>query len=365
VSSPQHLPYIILVTNVYYPVIGGISVYVRDLHEELVKHGYDAPIVSFSSRLRHLPRSLRWLFYLAFIIKVFGKALYAKLQGRTVVIHSHSASFCLMAAVLSRKFLGCGAVHTYHSPLDQRSAILEWFTPLLNDVVYVSRVHQKLYHQQKVPIIVNEHIISGGVRLDQFRYVNPVNQLLKSKRPTILFVGRITREKGIAEAISAIELIQQDVELKIVGIAQKPAQKKYLRLQQERVAESELLTQRVRFLGLVQGQDLYDCYSSATIFIAPSIWDEPATLVVPEAMASGLPVVAFSAGGLVERIQHGKNGLLVPRGDIKGLAEAIESILQNTDRLSEMSIHARATAEQKFDLSIALTKYMNIYAQLQ
>ncbi len=362
--SSQPLPYILLVSNVYFPVIGGISVYVRDLHEELVEKGYEAPIVSFSPLLRHLPRFMRWFFYLAFIIKVVTRASFARLQGHSVIVHSHSANFCLVAAVIAKKLSGCSAVHTFHSPLVERSNSLERFVPYLDRVVYVSHAHQHLYHQHRVPVHTNEHIIPGGIRLDRFRYVNPAAQPQKPGRPIILFVGRITREKGIAEAISAIELIRQDVELRIIGIAQKPCQKKYLQEQQNRVAQSEQLSKRVRFLGLAQGQELYDYYSSSTIFIAPSMWNEPATLVVPEAMASGLPAVAFSVGGLVERIKHGENGLLVPCGDVEELAAALESILQDSELLRKMSIKARYTAEQQFDLAIVtanILKFTLVY----
>ncbi|MCP3907286.1 MAG: glycosyltransferase family 4 protein, partial [Oceanicoccus sp.] len=79
-------------------------------------------------------------------------------------------------------------------------------------------------------------------------------------------------------------------------------------------------------------------------------------------MASGLPAVAFSVGGLVERIEHGESGLLVPQGNVEELATALESILQDGDRLHKMSIKARFTAEQQFDLSIVTAKYIKIYA---
>jgi glycosyltransferase involved in cell wall biosynthesis len=84
-------------------------------------------------------------------------------------------------------------------------------------------------------------------------------------------------------------------------------------------------------------------------------------MVISEAMAAGLPVIAFDTGGLRERVRTGEDSLLIPKGDIKAFAEALDALCNNIERLEKMSRMARKHAEMEFDRSIMSQKYLEIY----
>ena len=156
-------------------------------------------------------------------------------------------------------------------------------------------------------------------------------------------------------------LMKEEVQIDIVGFAQAAEQKQYLDNLKNIVEKSEILKHRVRFLGKLTGGPLRQAYSQASIFVCPSVWEEPATIVIPEAMAAGVPVVAFDTGGLRERIRNGQDGLLVSKGDVEALAQALGALVKDRERLEKMSRKARERAETDFDREIMVDHYIELY----
>jgi glycosyltransferase involved in cell wall biosynthesis len=85
-------------------------------------------------------------------------------------------------------------------------------------------------------------------------------------------------------------------------------------------------------------------------------------MVIAEAFASGLPVIAFDSGGLRERVHDGRDGLIVSRGDIAGLAAAFKRLVIEPVLRREMGRAARVRAESEFSLPAMLEKYRGIYS---
>jgi SAM-dependent methyltransferase len=106
--------------------------------------------------------------------------------------------------------------------------------------------------------------------------------------------------------------------------------------------------------------------ASAEIFVLPSVRDpfgnvDGLPTVVPEAMASGLPVVASDIGGVNLLISHGYNGLLVPAGDVKALADAVESLLEDDAKRQAMGDAARRDVELKFNWENVVQEQLSIF----
>jgi glycosyltransferase involved in cell wall biosynthesis len=100
----------------------------------------------------------------------------------------------------------------------------------------------------------------------------------------------------------------------------------------------------IRLLGYVPEQDLPALYQDADLFVLPSRTGEGFGLVVLEAMASGLPVIATESGGVVDIVVEGVNGLLVPPHDGAALADAIAQLVDGSDLRSRLIQGALATA---------------------
>ncbi len=160
-------------------------------------------------------------------------------------------------------------------------------------------------------------VIGGAVDKEIFR---PAAEPGQSNR--IAFVGRLVTEKGIWTLVEAVKGLSVSVELDIVG--EGP-----LLPTLRDVVEREAMSTRVNLLGYLPPERICEVLVRSGLLVTPSIWEEPLGLVVLEAMACGVPVVASSVGGIPEIVQHNLNGLLVKPGDPDALARAITLIIDD------------------------------------
>lgn len=136
----------------------------------------------------------------------------------------------------------------------------------------------------------------------------------------LVYVGRLVSEKGIMTLLDALDRQSGADELVIVGEGpQRPAIEARLARRPGRC--------RVVLAGHHSQESLRQVYATAGAVVVPSTWQEPLGLVVLEALACGVPVIASRVGGIPEMIEHGKTGLLVPEGDPAALAGAIDHLL--------------------------------------
>ncbi len=144
---------------------------------------------------------------------------------------------------------------------------------------------------------------------------------------TVLFVGRLEKEKGVHVLLKAMVLVKKAISDARLVIAGDGAYRPVL----EPMASSLGLRDVVSFLGWLQVQDLMKAYREARVVVLPSIWEEGLGMVLVEAGLMGRPVVASDIGGIRDVVRHRENGLLVPPGDATALAEAIVAVLRDRD----------------------------------
>jgi glycosyltransferase involved in cell wall biosynthesis len=189
-------------------------------------------------------------------------------------------------------------------------------------------------------------VIGGAVDKAVFR---PAAEAGQSDR--ITFVGRLVGEKGIGTLVDALKRLSVPAELDIVG---EGPLLPMLRAAMEREATSK----RVNLLGYLPPERIREVLVRSGLLVTPSIWEEPLGLVVLEAMACGVPVVASSVGGIPEIVQHNVNGLLVKPGDADALARAITRIIDDPRLRSRFREHCltRTRISTYHDLAVKVLK---------
>lgn len=195
---------------------------------------------------------------------------------------------------------------------------------------------QEIYPNDKTSII------SMGCDISSFgsdhRTENYFNQ---NNRKAVLFVGRLAEKKGVTYLIDAMKQVDNAV----LYIAGKGS------LETELKKQAEELGDKVVFLGPKTHQELAEIYASADVFVAPSITakdgdKEGFGLVIIEAMASGVPVVASRSGGITDIITDGNNGLLCEEKNIDELAQNINRVLSDDGLRDKLIRNGMETAVQ-------------------
>jgi colanic acid/amylovoran biosynthesis glycosyltransferase len=189
-------------------------------------------------------------------------------------------------------------------------------------------------------------LIRNGIDLGRF---TPAEQ--QPDGPfSILAVARLVEKKGLALLIEACRILRDrglDFRCEIVG---KGAQKAHL----EQLIREWDLRDRVKLAGALPQQEIVQRYHRAHVLVLPCVVGKdgnrdglPVSIV--EALACGVPVISTDVTGIPEAVHHGRNGLIVPSGDVTELAAAIERLMRDPALLSSLRAGARPSVEEEFD----------------
>ncbi|MFL5736565.1 MAG: glycosyltransferase family 4 protein, partial [Actinomycetota bacterium] len=161
----------------------------------------------------------------------------------------------------------------------------------------------------------------------------------RNEEPVVLCVANATPVKGIPHAIAAFrDAGLDDARFTLVGDVQRdPAESERIR------AASSALRPALLLLGLATPEELAGRYATARVMLSASRY-EGWPIAVAEAMASGVPVVAFDVPGVRELVRDGVDGLLVELGDVDSLASALRRLWDDATLRSRMSLEARRRA---------------------
>ncbi len=181
-------------------------------------------------------------------------------------------------------------------------------------------------------------------------------------RPYVIFVGRVTRQKGLPVLLRAAAGLDPAAQLVLcAGQPDTP----------ELAAEVDGLVERitsarsgVRLIsGMLARREVIQLLSHARVFACPSVY-EPLGIVNLEAMACGAAVVASRVGGIPEVVADGETGLLVPPDDPDALADALNVLLRDLDRAAAMGERGRARAAAEFDWAAIAAQTVALYREL-
>lgn len=244
--------------------------------------------------------------------------------------------------------------------------------------------------RQRFPGYANTAVVANGVDLQRFHPVAPQ----ADNAGKILFVGRISPEKGLHVALLAflriaqsypaasLELVGGQVSCPydyIVGLSDdeltralkvyypKPrasAESRRYYLQYLRSLIPRELQGRVRFTESVPYDAIVERYQGADIAILPATGREAFGMPVIEAMACGLPVVVTRSGGMPEIVEDGKTGLIVEREDVAGLAGALAELMENRQVREAMGNAGRQRALERYDWDSVTGQLLDAYKLL-
>lgn len=165
----------------------------------------------------------------------------------------------------------------------------------------------------------------------------------------ILYIGRMIPEKGVHIAISAIGHLVNQLDVKNVQFDLFGNGSDAYIENLKNLIQSLKIEKHVKFHGKVDRSQLLKIYQDYDLFLLPSIFREPFGVVLIEAMAKGVPVVATDTGGIPEVITHELNGLLVSPADSIKMAEAIKRLIDNPLLAQEISNNGIKTVQEKFN----------------
>ncbi len=331
---------IAMVTEFYYPKHGGISEHIRSLSRELAYRGHEVVVITGQRSREAVVDGPR--------VETLGRSIEIPYNGSLSSVTIGLRLRSSMSALLRRE--SPDILHV-HNPLMPTLPLLALSVA---EVPVVATLHSsyprdtwadlmraplgRLWSAIRIAIPVSpaaHRPVAGRFRAD-FRIVpNGVDYAdilaaccrihrAEGRRPAILFAGASVPRKGLSVLVQAFTLLRgRGVDAELIVAGDGPGTARAARMVPRAIRGD------VRFLGSLPRSRLLECYAASDIFCAPSLGRESFGMVLMEAMAASLPVVASDIEGYRDVVTHGKEGLLVPPGDPEALAHALESLLRN------------------------------------
>jgi alpha-maltose-1-phosphate synthase len=401
---------IVFLTKEYPPyVYGGAGVHVEYLSRELANleaHTHAVKILCFGNqRLQghnfmvegvdpHFEPPFQDPRHQRFLQTMLRNIVMAGSVAEADIVHCHTW-YAHLAGCLLKQLLSARLVLTTHSSEPHRPWKGEQLGTAYHGSSWVERTAYKnadgvttvseamkrdVHALYNVPF-EKIRVIHNGIDVNQYKPMpNPV--VLKSYHidpniPFVLFVGRISRQKGIMHLINAIKDLRPWVQVVLcAGAPDTPqiAEEMAARVEQ---ARHESANDIIWVPQMVPREDLICLYTHASIFVCPSVY-EPFGIINLEAMACATPVVASTAGGIPEVVVHGETGLLVPFEPVsaqdfepmapeqfsRDLASAVNCLLDDPATMRSMSEKARERVEQYFSWTSIAQRTLGFYREL-
>jgi glycogen synthase len=248
-------------------------------------------------------------------------------------------------------------------------------------VIAVSRAMRQDVHELYGVPFDRIRVIHNGIDLDQYRPTQGPETLaahgISADQPFVLFVGRITRQKGIIHLVNAIKYMAPGVQIVLcAGAPDTPEIGDEMSAAVER-ARAATTNPVIWIREMLPKTQVIHLYTHAAIFVCPSVY-EPFGIINLEAMACGTPVVASAVGGIPEVVDHGETGLLVapeaagpadvepmhPEQFARDLAAAVNALVGAPDLRHDMAVRARRRVEEHFSWTSIARQTVAFYEEL-
>jgi glycosyltransferase involved in cell wall biosynthesis len=197
--------------------------------------------------------------------------------------------------------------------------------------------------------------VEGGLTAEKIavkpNFIDPDPGMGEGRGDYVLFVGRLSQEKGVDTMLAGWERLADKVPLKVVGDGPLAS----------KVAEAAKRFEEIEWLGRQPKDRVLALMKEAQALVLPSVCYENFPIVLAEAYAVGLPVIASNLGGMSSLVHHGSTGLHFQPGDPESLALQVEWASAHPVRLRQMREKARAEFEAKYTAEQNHQSLMEIY----
>jgi glycosyltransferase involved in cell wall biosynthesis len=187
-------------------------------------------------------------------------------------------------------------------------------------------------------------------------------ELSRNEEPgRILFAGRLRALKGVIDLIRALPTIakSQDIRLVLAGSLDDKEYVKQLRSEAERLHLSDIIT----FRGILDDRALRNEFSKAAVLVLPS-YQETAPMVIQEAMASAVPVVASNVGGTRYQLTNNETGFIVDPGDVSALTDRLALLLSDESMRKSFGAAAKIRAREEYSAEKVALTTLDVYKQI-
>jgi phosphatidylinositol alpha-mannosyltransferase len=356
-------------------VPGGVNSHVHHLAENFGQLGHDVRVIAPSSDIARLGEnaiaigrpmsisaggSIARMTMAPRLAKPVRRVL--KEEGFDV-IHVHEPLVSFLGLQFLRFSNGVN-VGTFHAARDNRARLYAYTRRLLQTCF--RRLDGKIAVSPAAMRLVQPHfpgyynIIPNGVDVERFAGSYPPIQGLDDGKVNILFVGRLEKRKGLRyllRAFADVKRQRRDTRLLVVGAYDQRQRRAYERW----VRQSGL--DDVIFTGFVSLNELPRYHASAHIFCAPNTGNESQGIILLEAMAAGLPVIASNIEGFAGVLTEGIEGTLFRPKDSAGLAQALLLLVDSEEARDEMGARGRERA-QHFSWERVSRRVLSYYERL-
>ncbi len=367
---------IALVTPYDYPFPGGVTEHIMQLDREFRRRGHDTRIIAASSTDDTLDEN---------VIKVSGTVSSFPFSGSNVrvtispqvyqrikkilkrekfdVVHAHEPAappLCPIVLHHSRA-VNIGTFHAYRETNTAYQITRPLLTPLYNKLDGRIFVSQAVRDFTLATFAGDYRVIPNGIDVQRFAapHIEPIKRF-DDERPNILYVGRLDKRKGFEYLLRAFPRIKEQIpnaRLLVVGAFDAQEKEPFVRWTRQQQLTS------VHFVGYVSRQELPRYYRTATLFCAPSTGFESFGIVLLEAMAAGIPIVASDITGYRQVLTHQHEGVLVPPYEPEAIANAAVQLLRDARTRHNMAHAGRITA-RRYDWTHIAEQVLSYYDEL-
>lgn len=355
-------------------ISGGVRAHVCNLEAHHRAMGHDVTVITTASSTEGLPPNVACtsttvvpmpgagsIARISLSPLVFGRIAKLFRHEDYDVVHIHEPLLPMVsyAALWQSTATTIGTIHGYRPKYFLYQALnrpLRRMMDRLDARVAVS-VDARAWVERYFP--GDYHIIPDGVDVARFgdESIEPVEEFTDG-RPNVLFVGRMDRRKGFPYLLDAFAEVRRripDARLLVVGHYTSRQRHEWSRVAAERGVARDVV-----FVGYVSDAELPRYYRTADVFCAPSTGFEALGIVLLEAMASGVPIVATDIVGYRTVVRDGQEGILVPPADTEALAEALTTVLDDAAFRQRLVTNARQRV-MEYDWPVLAQRLIDVY----
>jgi len=360
---------ICVVSDAYYPYPSGVTEHVYNLTRTMREKGHRVTVLTI-----HYPKEKKEKG-----VKRLGRVMFVPMNGTLVTVP-------LIKPILVRTFFienSFNIVHLHgpffpdisHWALKYSPApcVATFHTTGFKKITAGAQLYQKIFPFYKKlkarigvspvavdfikPYIPGEYtIVPNGVDTSRFSpYGNKHREIEKIKGKKILFLGRLDTRKGLGQLLPAFKLLRNETDAHLIVAGTGPERTKY-----ENYVKENKLQDSVYFLGFVPNEELPSVYHSCDIYCSPALGAETFGIVLLEAMASAVPVVASNIAGYKQVIEDGENGLLFNPYSPIDIKQTILSVLSNNSLRNNLVTSGLESAKQ-YDWGKIADRIFEIY----